>query len=46
MLALENVECPEVDSLEKGMRFVQGCDTLCYQVHPKVGNLTASEVEN
>jgi L-ribulose-5-phosphate 3-epimerase UlaE len=46
MLALEIVECPEVHSIEKCMRFVQACHTLCCQVHPKVGNLTASEVEN
>lgn len=41
MLALENVECPEVDSIEKGMRFVRACDTPWFQMYPDVGNLTA-----
>jgi L-ribulose-5-phosphate 3-epimerase len=43
MLALENVECPEVDSIEKGMRFVRACDTPWFQMYPDVGNLTAME---
>jgi L-ribulose-5-phosphate 3-epimerase len=41
MLALENVECPEVDSIEKGMRFVRACDTPWFQMYPDIGNLTA-----
>jgi L-ribulose-5-phosphate 3-epimerase len=43
MLALENVECPEVDSIEKAMRFVRAADTPWFQVYPDVGNLTAME---
>lgn len=43
MLALENVECPEVDSIEKGMRFVKACNTPWFQMYPDVGNLTAME---
>ena len=43
MLALENVECPEVDSIEQGMHFVRACDTPWFQMYPDVGNLTAME---
>ncbi len=43
MLALENVECPLVDSIEKAMRFVEAADTPWLQVYPDVGNLTAME---
>ena len=43
MLALENVECPLVDSIEKGMGFVRAADTPWFQVYPDVGNLTAME---
>lgn len=42
-LALENVECPVVDSIEKGMRFVQAADTPWFQMYPDIGNLTAME---
>jgi L-ribulose-5-phosphate 3-epimerase len=42
-LALENVECPVVDSIEKGMLFVQAADTPWFQMYPDVGNLTAME---
>jgi L-ribulose-5-phosphate 3-epimerase len=42
-LALENVECPVVDSIEKGMRFVRAADTPWFQMYPDVGNLTAME---
>ena len=40
---LENVECPVVDSIEKGMRFVQAADTPWFQMYPDIGNLTAME---
>ena len=43
MLALENVECPVVDSIEKGMGFVRAADTPWFQMYPDVGNLTAME---
>jgi L-ribulose-5-phosphate 3-epimerase len=43
MLALENVECPVVDSIEKGMSFVNAADTPWLQMYPDVGNLTAME---
>jgi L-ribulose-5-phosphate 3-epimerase len=43
MLALENVECPLVDSIEKAMRFVAAADTPWLQVYPDIGNLTAME---
>jgi L-ribulose-5-phosphate 3-epimerase len=43
MLALENVECPVVDSIEKAMGFVRAADTPWFQVYPDVGNLTAME---
>jgi len=43
MLALENVECPVVDSVEKGMRFVRAAATPWFQMYPDVGNLTAMQ---
>ncbi len=43
MLALENVECPVVDSVEKGMTFVRAADTPWFQMYPDVGNLTAMQ---
>ena len=43
MLALENVECPVVDSIEKGMAFVRAADTPWFQMYPDIGNLTAME---
>jgi L-ribulose-5-phosphate 3-epimerase len=42
-LALENVDCPVVDSIEKGMRFIQAADTPWFQMYPDIGNLTAME---
>jgi L-ribulose-5-phosphate 3-epimerase len=42
-LALENVDCPVVDSIEKGMRFVEAADTPWFQMYPDIGNLTAME---
>ncbi|MGA2380021.1 MAG: L-ribulose-5-phosphate 3-epimerase [Spirochaetia bacterium] len=42
-LALENVDCAVVDSIEKGMRFVQAADTPWFQMYPDIGNLTAME---
>jgi L-ribulose-5-phosphate 3-epimerase len=41
MLALENVECPVVDSIEKAVKIVEAADTPWFQVYPDVGNLTA-----
>jgi L-ribulose-5-phosphate 3-epimerase len=41
MLALENVECPLVDSIEKALLLVEAADTPWLQVYPDVGNLTA-----
>ncbi len=43
MLALENVENPIADSVEKGMGFVRAADTPWFQVYPDVGNLTAMQ---
>jgi L-ribulose-5-phosphate 3-epimerase len=43
MLALENVECPIADSIEKGMAFVRAADTPWFQMYPDVGNLTAMQ---
>jgi L-ribulose-5-phosphate 3-epimerase len=43
MLALENVECPMVDSIEKGMELVRAADCPWFQMYPDVGNLTAME---
>ena len=42
-LALENVDCPVVDSIEKGMRFIEAADTPWFQMYPDIGNLTAME---
>ena len=42
-LALENVDWPTVDSIEKGMRFVQAADTPWFQMYPDIGNLAAME---
>jgi L-ribulose-5-phosphate 3-epimerase len=41
MLALENVECPLVDSIEKALRFVRAADTPWFQLYPDIGNLSA-----
>ncbi len=43
MLALENVENPIADSVEKAMGFVRAADTPWFQVYPDVGNLTAMQ---
>ena len=43
MLALENVECPLVDSIEKALLLVKAADTPWLQVYPDVGNLTAMQ---
>lgn len=40
-LALENVDSPTVDSIVKGMRFVQAADTPWFQLYPDIGNLAA-----
>lgn len=45
MLALENVESPIADSIEKGMSFVRAADTPWFQMYPDVGNLTAMQKE-
>jgi L-ribulose-5-phosphate 3-epimerase len=42
-LALENVDCPVVDSIQKALRFVTAADTPWFQVYPDVGNLVAME---
>lgn len=41
MLALENVDCPFIDSIEKAMRFVRSVDSPWFQLYPDIGNLTA-----
>jgi L-ribulose-5-phosphate 3-epimerase len=43
MLALENVECPLVDSIEKALVLVEAVDTPWLQVYPDIGNLTAMQ---
>ena len=43
MLALENVDCPMVDSVEKGMEIVRAAGTPWFQMYPDVGNLTARQ---
>ena len=43
MLAVETVECPLVDSVEKALRLVEAADTPWFQVYPDVGNLTAMQ---
>ncbi|MGA2640881.1 MAG: L-ribulose-5-phosphate 3-epimerase [Spirochaetia bacterium] len=42
-LALENVDCPMVDSIEKGMELIQAADTPWFQMYPDIGNLSAME---
>jgi len=42
MLALENVDSPLVDSIEKAMRFVREINSPWFQVYPDIGNLTAA----
>jgi len=42
-LALENVDRPTVDSIVKGMQFVQAADTPWFQLYPDIGNLAAME---
>jgi L-ribulose-5-phosphate 3-epimerase len=41
MLALENVDCTFIDSIEKAMRFVRSLDTPWFQLYPDIGNLAA-----
>ena len=43
MLAVENVESPMVDSVQKALQLVRAADTPWFQVYPDVGNLTAME---
>ena len=43
MLAVENVECPLVDSIEKALRLVAAADTPWFQLYPDIGNLTAMQ---
>jgi len=43
MLALENVDCPVVDSIASALRFVDAADTPWFQIYPDIGNLTAME---
>ena len=42
MLALENVDCPFMDSIEKGMIFVRSADSPWLQMYPDIGNLAAT----
>ncbi len=41
MLALENVDCALVDSVEKALSFVRAANTPWFQVYPDIGNLCA-----
>jgi len=43
MLAVENVESPMVDSVEKGMKLIRAADTPWFQMYADIGNLTAME---
>jgi L-ribulose-5-phosphate 3-epimerase len=43
MLALENVECPLVDSIEKALHLVAAADSPWFQLYPDIGNLTAMQ---
>lgn len=42
MLALENVDVPFVDSVEKALRLVQAVDSPWLNVYPDMGNMTAA----
>ena len=42
MLALENVDVPFVNSVEKAMRFVQVVNSPWFNVYPDIGNLAAA----
>ena len=42
MLALENVDVPFVNSVEKAMRFVQVVNSPWFQIYPDMGNLAAA----
>jgi L-ribulose-5-phosphate 3-epimerase len=42
VLALENVDCELVDSVEKAMRFVKTLNSPWFQIYPDIGNMTAS----
>ncbi len=41
MLALENVDCPTVDSITKALRFVEAAGTPWFQLYPDIANLAA-----
>ena len=41
ILALENVDCERVDSVEKAMHYVKTLNSPWFQVYPDIGNLTA-----
>jgi predicted hexulose-6-phosphate isomerase len=42
LLALENVDCERVDSVDKAMRFVKTLNSPWFQVYPDIGNMTAA----
>ena len=42
MLALENVDCPFMDSITKGLRFIRGVNSPWLQMYPDIGNLAAT----
>ncbi len=42
VLALENVDCERVDSVEKAMRYVKKINSPWFQVYPDLGNMTAA----
>jgi len=45
MLAVENVDCPFIDSVEKAMSIVRGADSPWLQLYPDIGNLAAVGVD-
>jgi L-ribulose-5-phosphate 3-epimerase UlaE len=42
VLALENVDCERVDSVEKAMHYVKKINSPWFQVYPDLGNMTAA----
>lgn len=42
MLALENVDVPFINSVEKAMRFVQAVNSPWFNIYPDMGNMTAA----
>jgi L-ribulose-5-phosphate 3-epimerase len=42
MLALENVDVPFINSVEKVMRFVQAVNSPWFQAYPDMGNMAAA----